>query len=533
MRPHLIKLFTEDDRAVAPLIGFILLFGILSIAFAGYQAERVPQQNAETEFQHYQDVQNDLVVVRNAILRAGQQDQSQFESVRLGTSYRERILALNPPDPTGTLRTSDSYPVTIEQGEIDGERTPIEASPIPTRFLTYQNGYNELEVAPIQYDNSVLYLSDPDGDEAVVFEEQNLVQDNGDVVLTTLQNPFDRSATGRVTIELYPTASDPATLPDGPLTITIPTKLSADYWTDALDETALDEANYNVLDATEAYSEAPGVRGLELQVTAGELVFNTVGIDDVPEETSSISYTPDESPQRPELSASLDIMSLPGNGKYELDASGSNPSGDINEYRWDFDNDGSIDRTTTSATTTVNNGNKDVDDTGSARVVVVNTDTSPSTTSPATEPYPFSTSGDVTVQEGQTITRDIDTNGDVEVNEGGEVQGSIDSGGNVDINEGGEVQGSIDSGGNVDINEGGEVQGPVTADGAVTIADVTGSITAGGDVVVNEGGEVQGSINSGGDVTVKEGGEVQGSVDADGEVTVNEGGKVQGEISEG
>jgi FlaG/FlaF family flagellin (archaellin) len=287
MRTHLLKLFTEDDRAVAPIIGFILLFGILTIAFAGYQAEQVPQQNAETEFQHYQDVQNDLIVVRNAISRAGQQNQSQFESVRLGTNYRKRILALNPPDPTGTLRTSDSYPITIEEGEIEGGRTPVAASPIPTRFLTYQNGYNELEVAPIQYDNSVLYLSDPDGDEAVVFEEQNLVRNNGDVVLTALQNPFDRSATGRVTIELYPTASAPATLPDGTLTITIPTKLSADYWTDALAETTIDEANYNMLDATEAYSEAPDVRGLELQVTADDLVFNTVGIGSAPEGSDS------------------------------------------------------------------------------------------------------------------------------------------------------------------------------------------------------------------------------------------------------
>jgi len=284
MRTHLVKLFTEDDRAVAPIIGFILLFGILTIAFAGYQAEQVPQQNAETEFQHYQDVQNDLIVVRNAISRAGQQNQSQFESVRLGTNYRERILALNPPDPTGTLRTSDSYPVRIEQGEIgEEERTPIAASPIPTRFLTYQNGYNELEVAPIQYDNSVLYLSDPDGDEAVVFEEQNLVRDNGDVVLTTLQNQFDRSATGRVTVELYPTTSAPTTLPDGTLTIRIPTKLSEDYWTDALDETSLDEGNYRVLDATEAYPLASDVRGLELQVAADDLVFNTVGISSAPE----------------------------------------------------------------------------------------------------------------------------------------------------------------------------------------------------------------------------------------------------------
>jgi hypothetical protein len=274
--------FTRDSRAVAPIIGAVLLFGLFTVAFAGYQATAVPQQNAETEFQHYEAVQNDLIVVRNAISRAGQQNQSQFESVQLGTRYRERVLALNPPAPAGTLRTSDPYDVTIEQGG-----TPIAASPIPTRFLTYQSGYNELDVAPIRYDNSVLYLSDPDGGEAVVFEEQNLVRDDGDVVLTALQNSFSRSATGRVTVELYPTDAAPATLPDGTLTLTIPTQLSAGYWTDALAETALDETDYEVLDASEAYPEASDVRGLELQVTADDLVFNTVGIDSAPDGANS------------------------------------------------------------------------------------------------------------------------------------------------------------------------------------------------------------------------------------------------------
>lgn len=220
-------LFTEDTRAVAPLIGFILLFGIGVLALSGYQAVQVPQQNAETEFQHYEEVQNDLTVVRNAISRAGQQQERQFESVRLGTAYRERIVALNPPAPTGTLRTSDAYNINIDQ--VNGGESRV----VETRFLQYRNGYNELDIAPIYYDNSVLYLNQTDNGERVFFEDQNLVTDDGNITITALQREFSASSTGRVTLELYPTRTGKA-LPTGELNITLPTRLPEDYWSDQI-----------------------------------------------------------------------------------------------------------------------------------------------------------------------------------------------------------------------------------------------------------------------------------------------------------
>lgn len=269
------SLFVEDARAVAPLIGFILLFGIGVIAFSGYQAVQVPQQNAETEFQHHQDVQNELIVVRNAILRAGQQNQSQVESVQLGTAYRERILALNPPDPTGTLRTKGPYNIKINNG--------TDSEEIKTRFIEYQNGYNELNIEPIRYDNSVLYLDDPDGNESVVFEDQSLIRDDGTVVITALQNSFQQSRTGRVTLELYPTISSPEELPDGELNVTVPTQLSATYWNESLDETTLPEEDYSVRGATDAYPDNDDIRGLELRIKKDDIIINTVGINSAPD----------------------------------------------------------------------------------------------------------------------------------------------------------------------------------------------------------------------------------------------------------
>lgn len=272
-----LRTFLRDDRAVAPVVGFVLLFGIGVIAFSGYQAVQVPQQNAETEFQHYQDVQNDLIVVRNAISRAGQQNRSQFESVRLGTQYRERALALNPPDPTGILRTSEGYNITLDNGTVEGNIN------VTTRFLEYQNGYNELEIEPIYYENSVLYL-DAGSDQRVFFEDQNLVRDNGNtVVITALQREFSRSATGRVTLELYPTDGG-APLPTGEVSVTLPTQLPDSYWQGELaGEDPIIEGSYGYNERTDTANQ------VSFTVESEDLQFNTVGIDNEPDQTGAVS----------------------------------------------------------------------------------------------------------------------------------------------------------------------------------------------------------------------------------------------------
>jgi len=274
-----LRTFLRDDRAVAPVVGFVLLFGIGVIAFSGYQAVQVPQQNAETEFQHYQDVQNDLIVVRNAISRAGQQSQSQFESIRLGTQYRERALALNPPDPAGTLRTSEEYTITLDNGTT--ERS------VPTRFLEYQNGYNELEIDPIYYENSVLYL-DAESGQRVFFEDQNLVRDNGNtVVITALQREFSRSATGRVTLELYPTDGG-APLPLGEVSVTLPTQLPNSYWQGELaGEDPIIEGSYSYNERTDTANQ------VSFTVESEDLEFSTVGIDNEPDPAGAVSDSGD------------------------------------------------------------------------------------------------------------------------------------------------------------------------------------------------------------------------------------------------
>lgn len=376
--------FVSDQRAVAPVVGFVLLFGLAVIAFSGYQATQVPQQNAETEFQHYEDVQNDLIVVRNSISRAGQTDTPQFESVRLGTSYRNRVLALNPPDVRGTLRTSDSYNITIEDvGSTESEN-------VSTRFLEYRNGYNELNIGKIYYENSVVYLDErDDGGGFAVIENQNLVTDNGSVRVTALQNDYEKSGVGRASIELYPVEeADDLSKFDTNISISIPTRLSgSEYWNEAIN--SIDSNGNWEYEGTEVYYDIHRVKFI---VNMTSLKFNTVGIDSVPESINSKKkgLTPTSTPT-PTPPPTCEPGNRDVNQKVSQDLA---YAGNININR-------KVDGDVTAGGNVILNSGATVS--GNVRA-----------------------GGSVTLKSGTTVTGDVTSGGSVTQNPGGDVNGNID-----------------------------------------------------------------------------------------------------------
>ncbi|MFB6186855.1 MAG: hypothetical protein ABEI86_08325 [Halobacteriaceae archaeon] len=278
----------DDSRGVSEVIGFVMIFAILVIAFSLYQAQLIPNQNEQVEFQHFQDVRDDMVEVHATILEAGQADVAQYPTVTLGTTYPPRLLGVNPPPPVGTLRTTQAYSIQIIDPGTGSMR-------VPTRFLVYTNGYNYLDIAPIWYENSVLYL-DPGaaGGNIAIFEDQQIVRPHSPVRVTALQNEFQESGLGDITLNIYPAATTGVDLEElsGEVTVKIPTRLSGEaYWDDAIGSI---ESNGDwEYQGTQPYK---GIYRLVLTVNAEALKFNTVGINAAPErqQAASLNIGPSE-----------------------------------------------------------------------------------------------------------------------------------------------------------------------------------------------------------------------------------------------
>lgn len=251
---------TDSDRGQIVAVEVLLLLGILVVALGMYQAFGVPDQNRNTEFEHNLDVQSDLIDYRNSLLdvRSSPQIDRWHRSVqvRLGTAYPSRIVAINPPDPSGTIFTSDYGDISIDYAEVDGwfhgdpQANLIDTSH-DTNLLTYQPNYNEYQTAPRTiFEHSLLYNVFDTGQGAV--SNQRLI-DGDEQSMNIILFDEELSHSGqRITLDPKtldgPTAEVPLVPTGDYIELTIPSVTPA-IWEDRIGETfTTGEANARVMD---------------------------------------------------------------------------------------------------------------------------------------------------------------------------------------------------------------------------------------------------------------------------------------------
>lgn len=229
-----------DDRGQPVQVGAILLFGFLVIAFSTYQAVVVPQQNEEVEFDHNLDAQSKMVELRGSLLRAGSTGDGYPVSVRLGTTYPARLIAVNPGPSSGSLRTvtlGGGADLAITNAEALDEETGDfwDGSEVTyaTRGIAYEPNYNVYQQPPATvYENSVVYNRAPDG--ANVTQTDQRLVDGRTLDLTVLQGEYQRSGSDTVSVGVSsPTAAPRTVLVQGSgrdIEIAVPTSLSLSTW---------------------------------------------------------------------------------------------------------------------------------------------------------------------------------------------------------------------------------------------------------------------------------------------------------------
>lgn len=273
-----------DERGQAIQVGAIVLFAFLLLAFAGYQAVLVPQQNAAVEQRHSQAVADDVVDLRSAIVEAWSVGESRPATVGLGTTYPPRVLAVNPPAPGGTLETEPAGEITVAvTGQ--GDAGPVEVcgeTAVPTRTLAYTPAYNEYAGAPtVGYEHSVVYRR---YDDAVLLDSgQRLVQD-GTVNLLALATPYGRTGSGAASVDVIPGERTTTTVTLSPgqrLEVTVPSRLNASVW-----ETELLDDQPRVVDVSDASGAVTvtlaGSQPSETGQRSYTVVCRPVGLDRTP-----------------------------------------------------------------------------------------------------------------------------------------------------------------------------------------------------------------------------------------------------------
>ena len=230
--------FCGDQRGVSALVGAILLLGILVIALSSYQAVIVPQQNAQTEFSHNQQVEDEMVDFRNTLYEARLDNRKGTTSVNLGTQYQSRTLAINPPPASGTLQSTDQTNMVVRENGPDGD---VVLNLMGTQFFEYTPSYSEYrDAGTIRYEHTLLY-HEFDSD-YIALSNQRLVRGDA-ITLITTESKLDERGVGTATYEPKPSRFRVLTVEDP--VITLPTELSEEDWEEIL-AGKVDPANVEV-----------------------------------------------------------------------------------------------------------------------------------------------------------------------------------------------------------------------------------------------------------------------------------------------
>lgn len=230
--------FLRDDRAVSPVIGAILLFGIAVALLATIQTTGIPAQNQEVEFNHYVDSQQDLQEMRTAIVDAPAAGEVDSVTMDLGAQYPSHLLFFNRPPASGRLATE-----TVGSGEIRVDAGGVNLTnvcglgstgSVGTKHLTYAPNYNYLDGGGEQrYENSVLYQPTGSG-EPVIRGRQTFVRpETRTIALSPLRGNLSESSSRSVSVEFFGGQTGERTYADP--TLDVPSRLSAAQWNDMVD----------------------------------------------------------------------------------------------------------------------------------------------------------------------------------------------------------------------------------------------------------------------------------------------------------
>lgn len=274
-------MFADDDRGQAIQIGAILLFSFAVVGLSVYQATVIPNQNAEVEFDHSQQVQSDMVDLRNGIVRAANANANDATAIRLGTRYPSRVFAINSAPASGRFATSSPGSISVEDD--GGNSVDVCSNADETVSMSYTPSYNYYNNGPTTYYENTFVFSDFDGTERVqqqarlLFGEDTGTDDDNVVNLVAAFGDVSRAGSQPVSVDTYSGVSMSTTVTD-PI-IEIPTNAQASTWAIALGYDSV--SDFEAQSDVDRLSVGGGTATIEL-VGEFEVVCTEVGIDAEP-----------------------------------------------------------------------------------------------------------------------------------------------------------------------------------------------------------------------------------------------------------
>lgn len=260
---------------MSAVIGALLMFTILILAYSGFQATVVPDQNQQVETTDYFEAQNDMTEVRSTILGTARTGGAESVTVQTGTLYPPGIFRVNPAPSAGSIRTGDPQSLEIRNAVATNTETADfwNASTDhadPTQRVVFAPQYHYADHDPVAVDATVTYINTSTSTQPLT---DAVVVDGNTIRLIHVEGDVDRTGiTSSVTFTGTSTGGDsiPVTNPNGGrITVVVPTEISAQTWRNELLSGELRSNGGNI----RSISAVSGREAVEIEFVQGE-VYN-------------------------------------------------------------------------------------------------------------------------------------------------------------------------------------------------------------------------------------------------------------------
>ncbi len=244
----MVTLNKSSTKAVAPVVGFLLIVAILFIAAGQYQMNVVPEQERSAEVDHFSEVTEDFAGLRNAIMQSSSTGQLETQEIQTGVTYGVPGVTQPPVGGTILYNEADSE-IEVRNAQNNREASNYwrgdENRTYETGFIEYNIGYNRLQDhTDIFIEHGFLYGDYARGsDEEVQFlpqSEQPIVDGRSITLYTVQADDLVASRTGTTTMETNPVSAPMNSIAitdfNNPIEIQIPTRLDVDDWEEILED---------------------------------------------------------------------------------------------------------------------------------------------------------------------------------------------------------------------------------------------------------------------------------------------------------
>lgn len=268
-----------DTRAQSIQIGAVLLFGVLIILLSTWQAFGIPNQNEGIEFNHNQDVQQQMTELRTTVNSMPDASVPRSVTLDLGVRYPSRTIFRNPPPAPGTVRTVDTaegaYAINIS-GTPKNENLAQLWNETDARYNTgsiaYNPLYSEYQNPPTTiYEHSVVFNKFQREDTTLAISGQSIIQGDS-ITLVMLNGSLEETRVGSTSVDFEPVSTQTRTVTieptDGNVTLDIPTRLAVARWQTLLGDNHNVTALANVTGETDPFASSDEIRTIRVRVDA-------------------------------------------------------------------------------------------------------------------------------------------------------------------------------------------------------------------------------------------------------------------------